>query len=755
VSTTDAGLDEPLDRLLGPRTAKALAKGLSLATAGDLLHHYPRRYTERGELTDLATLQLDTEVTVLARIEQVDDRPMRGRKGSLLSITVTDGVGRLSLTFFNQSWRKRDLVVGRVGLFSGKVGAYRGTRQLTHPDYQLLADSFEVEAALLAPEPATEAVSELDLDTVAEFAGAMVPIYPATAALPTWKVARCVDVVLPRARLLPEVIPAAVREQRGLLTRAAALEQIHRPRTRDEADRAIATLRFEEALVLQTVLAQRRSALADRPATPRPSRDDGLLTAFDARMPFTLTAGQRQVGEILTTDLARAHPMHRLLQGEVGSGKTVVALRAMLQVVDAGGQAALLAPTEVLAQQHYRTITTMLGPLAERGMLGGDTAGTTVALVTGSQGTKARRAALLDAISGDAGIVIGTHALLEDTVQFRDLGLVVVDEQHRFGVEQRAALVDRGDATPHVLVMTATPIPRTIAMTVFGDLETSVLAELPAGRSPIATHVVPMDERPHYVDRAWERVREEVAGGGRAYIVCPRIGDEQEAAAAKNANNGTGADDDADVDDAARPTASVVDTLAALTAGPLNGLRIAPLHGRMKSDDKDATMRDFARGDLDVLVSTTVIEVGVDVAEATVMVILDADRFGVSQLHQLRGRVGRGERPGVCLLMTRAEADSPARERLEAVASTLDGFVLAEVDLRQRHEGDVLGADQSGRRSSLRLLSVLRHEDVIEQAREDAAQLIETDPVLESHEGLRLAVEDATRTGDVDFIEKG
>jgi ATP-dependent DNA helicase RecG len=756
-----APLDAPLSKVLGPRTAAALAKGLNLTTVDDLLRHYPRRYAERGDLTDLAALTLDEHVTVMARIEKVTERPMRNKRGSLLEVVVTDGRGRVSLTFFNQRWRTRDLRVGRVGLFSGKVGAFRGQRQLAHPDYQLLADDLELASAetggsLGSTLSGLEALAEVDpsaeLDAVAEFAGALVPIYPATAALPTWKVAQCVGIVLDTLGEVPDPLTDALRLERGVMGEREALVAIHRPASRTEADAARERLTLDEAFVLQTVLAQRRAAIAARPAVPRVAAAEGLFAAFDERLPFALTAGQRTVGATITDDLAQAHPMHRLLQGEVGSGKTVVALRAMLTVVDAGGQAALLAPTEVLAQQHFRSITALLGPLAQAGQLGAADTATRVVLLTGSTGAAARRDALDAVASGEAGIVIGTHALLEDTVVFGDLGLVVVDEQHRFGVEQRAALVERGAASPHVLVMTATPIPRTVAMTVFGDLETSVLRELPAGRAPLLTHVVPTDEKPHYLDRAWVRVREEVEAGHRAYVVCPRIGgDDAEGAPASDDVPPEVLDLDSEQP---RPMQAVLDVAPMLVEGPLAGIRVEVLHGRMRSDDKDEVMRRFAAGDLDVLVATTVIEVGVDVPEATVMVVMDADRFGVSQLHQLRGRVGRGSAPGLCLLVTSAPRGTPARERLDAVAATLDGFELSRVDLQQRREGDVLGAAQSGRRTSLRLLSVLRDEDLIAVARDDATAIVAADPTLALHPGLKAAVDAATTDAATDFLDK-
>jgi ATP-dependent DNA helicase RecG len=451
--------------------------------------------------------------------------------------------------------------------------------------------------------------------------------------------------------------------------------------------------------------------------------------------------------------------MHRLLQGEVGSGKTVVALRAMLSVIDSGGQSALLAPTEVLASQHFRSITSMLGDLAEGGMLGGSEIGTQVSLLTGSQPVGIRRRSLLDAASGDAGIVVGTHALIQEHVQFFDLGLVVVDEQHRFGVEQRDALRGKGKQPPHVLVMTATPIPRTVAMTVFGDMETSTLTELPQGRSPIATHVV---SNPRWFQRTWERVAEEVRAGHQAYVVCPRIGD-SDGDGEPGAAPRQWSDEDVDVAFAAdepattvaRELRSVLEMEVELGENPaLAGLRIATLHGRMAADDKDEVMRAFALGTIDVLVATTVIEVGVDVANATVMVIMDADRFGISQLHQLRGRVGRGRSPGLCLLVTETESEM-VQQRLLAVAATNDGFTLARLDLEQRREGDVLGAAQSGGKSQLRLLRLLRDEDLILAARQDAFAIVGADPGLQQHPALRDVVASALDDEQAAYLERG
>ncbi|MFF8293000.1 ATP-dependent DNA helicase RecG [Streptomyces sp. NPDC016309] len=705
-----------------------MAEHLDLHTVGDLLHHYPRRYAERGELTTLADLPLDEHVTVVARVADARVLTFNGSKGrgQRLEVTITDGSGRLQLVFFGKGVHKphKDLLPGTRAMFAGKVSVFNRKTQLAHPAYELLR-------------------GEDGESAVDSWAGALIPIYPATTKLESWKIAKAVDAVLPSAAEAVDPLPPALREGRGLTDLPDALRKIHRPRTKADVDDARERLKWDEAFVLQVALARRRYADTQLPAVARKPVPGGLLDAFDAKLPFTLTEGQEKVSAEIFGDLATEHPMHRLLQGEVGSGKTMVALRAMLAVVDAGGQAAMLAPTEVLAQQHHRSVTEMMGELAEGGMLGGAEHATKVVLLTGSMGTAARRQALLDLVTGEAGIVIGTHALIEDKVQFHDLGLVVVDEQHRFGVEQRDALRGKGKQPPHLLVMTATPIPRTVAMTVFGDLETSVLDQLPAGRSPIASHVVPAADKPHFLARAWERVREEVGNGHQAYVVCPRIGDEED-------------DKKKTQDDAGkRPPLAVLDIAEQLTRGPLAGLRVEVLHGRMAPDDKDAVMRRFAAGETDVLVATTVIEVGVNVPNATAMVIMDADRFGVSQLHQLRGRVGRGSAPGLCLLVTEMPEASPARQRLAAVASTLDGFELSRIDLEQRREGDVLGQAQSGVRSSLRMLAVIDDEEVIAAAREEAVAVVAADPGLERLPELRTALDALLDKEREQYLEKG
>ncbi|MFF9916088.1 ATP-dependent DNA helicase RecG [Streptomyces globisporus] len=731
-----SSFDEPLKKLLGGATAKVMAEHLDLHTVGDLLHHYPRRYEERGKLTALADLPLDEHVTVVAQVADARILMFNNGRGKRLEVTLTDGSGRLQLVFFGHGVHKphKELLPGRQAMFAGKVSVFNRKMQLAHPTYQLLDASDADEA--------TEAVDA--------FAGRLLPIYPACKQLDSWRIAKAVDAVLPRAQDAVDPLPAALREGRGFTPLPEALLKVHRPQTKADIEDAKARLKWDEAFVLQVALARRRYADTQLPAAARRPVADGLLDAFDAKLPFTLTEGQEKVSKEIFDDLATEHPMHRLLQGEVGSGKTMVALRAMLAVVDAGGQAAMLAPTEVLAQQHHRSITEMMGELAEGGMLGGSDQGTKVVLLTGSMGTAARRQALLDLVTGEAGIVIGTHALIEDKVQFHDLGLVVVDEQHRFGVEQRDALRSKGKQPPHLLVMTATPIPRTVAMTVFGDLETSVLDQLPAGRSPIASHVVPAKDKPHFLARAWERVREEVENGHQAYVVCPRIGDDAEEEKKGKAKK-KAAEDDPDK----RPPLAVLEIADELRKGALAGLTVEVLHGRMHPDEKDDVMRRFAAGDVDVLVATTVIEVGVNVPNATAMVIMDADRFGVSQLHQLRGRVGRGSAPGLCLLVSEAHEASPARARLSAVAATLDGFELSRIDLEQRREGDVLGQAQSGVRSSLRMLTVIDDEEVIAAAREEAVAIVAADPELEHLPELRTVLAALLDKDREEYLDKG
>lgn len=710
----------PLDRVLGDRTAKSFARHLGLRTVADLLQHYPRRYSSRGELTPISALPLGETASVVAEIVDVRERRMTGKSGSILDVRITDGNGFMSLTFFNQAWRQKDLRPGLRGLFAGKVTAYQGKLQLAHPDYELF----------------TEEISDEDAK---KWADLPIPIYPAASAVTTWALARAMAVVLDTLEPIADELPADLVTERGLLPVGRAIELIHRPQQAADWQLARDTLRWHEAFLLQSSLIKRRAEAQHQLSTVRVSKAGGFLERFDAALPFKLTNGQISVGQEIAGDLQSGHPMNRLLQGEVGSGKTLVAVRSMLVVADSEGQSALLAPTEVLASQHYRSIERTLGPelAAELGLV----------LLTGQMPAAERKRALLQMVSGKAKIVVGTHALIADRTEFYDLGLVVIDEQHRFGVEQREALRLKGKTAPHVLTMTATPIPRTLAVTIFGDLDVSTLTELPAGRQGIASHVVQLSQ-PSLIARTWSRIAEEVAQGRQAFVVCPRIDESDEAEDLESVEteeqvflDGTDASAADFLAKPAKPLAAAVSTAAALRANEtLKGLNIDVLHGRMSAEEKAQVMSRFLAREIDVLVSTTVIEVGVDVPNATVMVVLDADRFGVSQLHQLRGRVGRGQHPGLCLLLTSAEPGSLALERVQAVASTNDGFELSEIDLTLRREGDVLGSSQSGGRSSLRLLRVVKDADLIAQARVAAMRVFETDPTLESNPELAEAL---------------
>ncbi|WP_159733902.1 ATP-dependent DNA helicase RecG [Arthrobacter sp. 9V] len=747
-------LELPLERRIGKRSAAVIDKHLGLKTTGALLNYFPRRYLSRGELTPISNLPLDEEVTLIARVLSNSTRQMRARRGSITDVVVTDeaggaGVpGTLKVSFFNGFRAKAELLPGRRAMFSGKVSRYGGALGLTNPDFLLLDEDPEAEGSV-DPE---------------KLAAMPIPVYPATAKLTSWSIHKVIMALLQTMDLdsMQDPLPASIVRRDGLLSVAESYRLIHSPEVAKDWQRAQERFRYQEALVLQTALARRRAQLAAEEATARRPRKNGLLSKFDQNLPFTLTAGQSAVGKTLAEELGRDNPMNRLLQGEVGSGKTIVALRAMLQVVDAGGQAALLAPTEVLAAQHFHSIRKTLGALARdqvfggAGMLGGDPAqeAVQVTLLTGSMPTAVRKQAMLDAASGNAGIVIGTHALLSDKTSFQDLGLIVVDEQHRFGVEQRDALRAKAQRPPHLLVMTATPIPRTVAMTVFGDLETSILDELPAGRAPISTHVVGLAENPGWVDRIWKRSREEVDSGHQVYVVCPKIGSDDDG----DFSPGEAEPSDADLADEgpARELASVTAVVEALLEEPaLAGVPVAPLHGRQDPQLKSETMASFASNNTKVLVSTTVIEVGVDVHNATLMVILDADRFGISQLHQLRGRVGRGGLPGTCLLVTTLEPGHPSRRRLDAVASTTDGFELSQEDLKLRREGDILGASQSGGRSTLKLLRVLEHEDIIARARTDAQNLVSEDAALDHQPALAAAIDEYLNPEKEAFLERG
>ena len=717
-------LDTRLLTALGARVAPQFEKAFGMETVGDLLGHYPRRYASRGELTPLDALRIGDSVAVVAEVRSIQSRPMRNRKGELIEVIITDGTGTLQLTFFSRK-AVYNLKPGMRAIFAGKVGVYRNIRQLAHPVYEAFPDDLDADSA-----------------EARAWAEAPMPIYAATASLDGTKIRAVIRERLDALPALDDPVPIEVRALRGLLGFRDALEGLHRPRIEDDWRAAQETLRFHEALVLQMSLLRQRAAYRSRRTA---SRVPGKLSAeFAERMPVTLTDDQATVGAAIEADLASGIPMNRLVQGEVGSGKTLVALRAMLAVADSGGQSAFLAPTEVLAGQHLRSIVQTLGPdLAAR---------LRPTLITGQLPAADRRKALLASASGGASIVVGTHALLGDQVQFADLGLVVVDEQHRFGVDQREALRLKGES-PHVLVLTATPIPRTVAMTVFGDLDVSTIAQLPAGRSPITSHVVGLAEHPGWIGRVWERLAEELDKGYQGFVVCPAIDSSVAGGATLEERDRDDPADDAP--EGAPPPAAVLSVVEELRRHPrLSSKRLEVLHGRMSADEKDATMRAFSRGEIDVLVATTVIEVGVDVPNASTMVVLDADRFGIAQLHQLRGRVGRGSVPGLCLFVTHAEPVSLARDRVDAVAATTDGFELAQADLDLRREGDVLGESQSGGRSSLKLLRVSRDGKLIEEARAVAEGILAEDPELTAHVALREAIERRLDESERAFLGK-
>lgn len=706
--------ETPLNRLLGTRTANSLKK-LGLETARDLLNHAPRRLSHRGQLMPLSSLTDGESVTVVARVLTSTLRPMNARRGFLLSVRIADSIHEMDLTFFGKNRRplayhENQLAPGVLATFSGTVSSYRGKLQLTHPEYQVV-----------------EREDDVDADDIAR----PIPIYPAGVKVPTWTIAKAVDTLLSTLTEsdVPEILPDTYRQTHGLMTRYDAIKALHQPRTDDEYYAARTTLKHHEAFCLQTVLARRHDESTRINSQPRPRVPGRLHDAFDNMLPFDLTDGQKAVGDVIATDLASDTPMTRLLQGDVGSGKTIVALRAMTQVVDSGGQAVLLAPTEVLAEQHFASISSMLGPLGLGGTLGAPEHATRVDLLTGSMPQSQKRQVLARLASGETGIIIGTHALLSDTVQIPFLSLAVVDEQHRFGVDQRDAI--RGSDGVNLLVMTATPIPRTLAMTVFGDLDVSELTELPAGRAPISTTIVPTGKQA-WVDRVWQRAAEEVRSGGRVYVVCPRI-------AARDGEDDT--------------LTNVEDTrqyLEDLTE--LSGIKVTELTGPMSTDEKQAAMEAFRDGSAPIMVATTVIEVGVDVPEATMMIIMDADRFGLSQLHQLRGRIGRGTRPGLCLALTSSEPDTVAGQRLDAFAATTNGFVLAEKDLELRREGNILGAHQSGGLSALSYLSVTADSQIITDASRGARELIDDDPQLDTCTGLLAEVRRLEALSQTDYL---
>ncbi len=725
--------------VVGDRTAKVLFEELGLATVEDILRHYPRRYVVRGQLTDFHSLNDGDEVTILARIASCKVKKIPGRKGGILEVVVSDGSEKLLLTFFNQAWRAKDLREGREGLFAGKVSQYKNQRQLAHPDYLLVPEGEDAQTA------------------ADDFAGKYLPVYKATRKLPSWKIAQCVSLALANVGDLEDPLPVQLQSQLDLPSLSKALREVHQPTDLLAAEKAIYRLTFDEALAMQLFLLLRKREIRKNQSKVPTRLNEELLAQFDESLNFKLTAAQLRVWNEIRLDLAGDSPMYRLLQGDVGSGKTIIALRAMLSVEN--GQSALLAPTEVLAQQHFKTFTQLLGKLANRGALDGPMEGVRIALLTGSTSSADRREILGLAKSGEIDILIGTHSLLNEELKFKNLELVVIDEQHRFGVEQRDVLRSKSEYPPHILVMTATPIPRTVAMTVFGDLDVSTLDELPLGRTPIQTHVVNSLTEPKLMDRTWQRVREEVSSGHQVYVVVPRISPTDDS---DFSNFGLSGDElkrikrlsgDPELQ-FSQPASSVSEIFPKLRDEILNGLRIAALHGRLSSDEKESAMRAFQAHEIDVLVSTTVIEVGVDVSNASMMVILDAERFGVSQLHQLRGRVGRGQVPGLCILVTSATPESDAALRLKAVASTTDGFELSRLDLEQRREGDVLGSAQSGATSHLRLLRVIRDESLIIKARQVATELIDSDEALVNYSGLLIEVDKLRQEERASYLEK-
>ena len=718
-------LTDRLDAVLGAKAAKSLDEVFGIQTVDDLLRHYPRKYSQgmtvRGE--DDEPPEEGEHITFVGEIEKVDVRwTNRQPRREYVVITLSNRRPKVTATFFNAKYLKKQLVEGTRLMLSGEVGYYKGTMQLTHPAYLILnSPSGRLGGTKSLKTIAASAGGHGDELDMSVFERDYFPIYPASAKLQSWDIYACVRQVLNVLDPIPESLPEAVVQHWDLVSEDAALRGIHLAEKEADRERARQRLTFDEAVGLQWALVQRRSGdLADS-GPPAPRRDDGLAAALGERLPFELTTGQHEVLEVIAAELAATKPMHRLLQGEVGSGKTIVSVLAMLQMVDAGYQCALLAPTEVLAAQHARSVCDVLGPLAMAGQLGGAEHATRVALLTGSMSPAQKRQVRDEVASGAAGIVIGTHALLQDAVEFHRLGMVVIDEQHRFGVEQRDRLRAKAPEgmTPHLLVMTATPIPRTVALTVYGDLETSTLRELPRGRQPITTTTIFVTEKPQWLSRAWQRIREEVAEGRQAYVVASRIDENDKPDAAATAESAGGN---------LPPPVPVVTVYEQLRTGPLSGLRLGLMHGRLSAEEKDAAMAAFRAGEIDVLICTTVIEVGIDVPNATVMFIHDAGRFGLAQLHQLRGRIGRGAHTSYCVLFI-DDKDEENKMRLAIMEETSDGFQIAEEDLKRRGPGDVLGHAQSGE-APLLFGELLADTRLVRLARQLADKTLEDDPTL-------------------------
>ena len=701
-----------------PKKIAGLAE-LGVENVLDLVTDYPRRYLDRTRQASIGELTPGDEAMVIATVARISSRRTRGRPPKVLvTAEVSDGSGYLRVSFFNQGWRERQLPVGTEAVFFGRVEMFQGRRQLSNPVVDLIGGNRT---------------------------GRIVPLYAQSEKhrITTWEIGSWVEAALGKCRRrgLAEPLPAEVRERFDFVDRTTAFTGIHLPQSMGDVSAARKRLVFDELLRVQLALVLRKRALERTARGIAQDVTGELVTRFRSRLAFGLTAAQERVIAEITSDLAGAHPMHRLLQGDVGAGKTVVAVAALLTAVQGGHQGALMAPTEVLAEQHHAGIANLLDGLrvpgdADEGSLFEGMAAERplrVELLTNRTPAAARRKLAEALTEGSVDILIGTHALIEAGVSFRSLGVVVIDEQHRFGVEQRAALRAKGaDGTsPDVLVMTATPIPRTAAMTVYGDLDVSVLDELPPGRTPIRTEWVRTEggDDPQVEAPVWNHVRDEVAAGRQAYVVCPLV-EESEKLEVRSAE----------------------ETLERLSGGELHGLRLGLLHGRVAPADKESTMAAFRAGDIDVLVATTVIEVGVDVPNATVMVILDADRFGIAQLHQLRGRVGRGSQPSTCWLVG-AGSTSDGEARLEAMVRTTDGFELAEVDLDLRGEGTLMGERQKGR-NDLKLASLRRDREWVERARELAFELVDGDPDLSAHPELRDEVALFLDEGESDFLLK-
>jgi ATP-dependent DNA helicase RecG len=745
-------LSDRLDYIVGVKAAESLDEVFGIRTVDDLLRHYPRSYVEgttvRG--ADDERPQEGQHITLVDEITDAVTREMkkrsphqaserRRRNEEYLVITVGSGRSEVTATFFHAKNIKYQLTVGTKVMLSGEVGFFRGRMQLTHPAYLVLDSPDGKNRGSVSLRNIADASQAVSGEVLREaFERRFYPIYPASTKLQSWDIFACVRQVLEVLDPVPDPLPAELLKRHDLIAEDKALRAVHLAENETERQRARERLTFDEAVGLQWALVTRRHGELSQSGPAALPRSDGLAQQLLGQLPFELTAGQRDVLEVLSAEIAATRPMNRLLQGEVGSGKTIVAVLAMLQMVDAGYQCALLAPTEVLAAQHLRSIRDVLGSLGMGGQLGGTEDATRVVSLTGSMSPAQKKQVRAEITSGQVGIVVGTHALLQDAVAFHRLGMVVVDEQHRFGVEQRDRLRAKAPTgiTPHLLVMTATPIPRTVALTVYGDLETSTLRELPRGRQPIATTAIFVRDKPAWLHRAWRRIIEEVSAGRQAYVVAPRIDD---------------TDDAGQSEESGRPSATAEELFARLRRHELAGVRLGLMHGRLAAEQKEAVMTAFRGGEIDVLVCTTVIEVGVDVPNATVMLVMDADRFGISQLHQLRGRIGRGADASLCLLASWVSPNSRAARRLRAVAGTLDGFALADLDLEERREGDVLGRNQSGRAITLRLLSLADHRHVIEAARDFCERIYDQSP---THPGLALLAAPFTGSDRVEYLDK-